>query len=213
MRNRLFDPESQLMKTLTEITDCIFLSLFFFLCALPVISSGASVAALYDAAYRGFRGGEKNSWKRFFRVFRENFKASLLPTLVFLPLLLALVRAVVSLWNGAAAGSMSWTAFSALTLLCVLGLGVLSVLFPLLSRFENSFFALLKNTLLLSLANLPRTLVLGLLNALTLFFCLRFVVPVFFLPALAALLGSLLIEPMFRPFMPAEEEHSDSMEE
>jgi hypothetical protein len=32
------------------------------------------------------------------------------------------------------------------------------------------------------------------------------VVPLSFLPALAALIGSLFIEPMFRPYMPKEED-------
>jgi hypothetical protein len=31
---------------------------------------------------------------------------------------------------------------------------------------------------------------------------LRFVFPLFFLPALAALIGTLLLEPMFKPYMP-----------
>lgn len=80
-------------------------------------------------------------------------------------------------------------------------LGILSVLFPMLSRFENSLGALLKNTLFLSLANLPRTAVLGAINAVTLFLCARLVVPLFFLPSLAALFGSFAIEPMFKPYM------------
>ena len=87
----------------------------------------------------------------------------------------------------------------------VLILGMLSLLFPMLSRFENSFAGLLKNTVLIGLVNLPRTLALGLLNTVMIFLCIRFVVPLFFLPALAALIGSLFIEPMFKPYMPQEE--------
>ena len=80
------------------------------------------------------------------------------------------------------------------------------VLFPVLSRFENSFPMLLKNTVYLSLANLPRTLALGLLNTVSALLCAVYVLPLFVLPSLAALIGSLLLEPMFKPFMPAEEE-------
>ena len=87
----------------------------------------------------------------------------------------------------------------------VLILGGLSVVFPMLSRFDNSIGGLLKNSLLLAMANLPRTLALGLLNAVTVFLCIRFVFPLFFLPALSALIGSLFIEPMFKPYMPDEE--------
>jgi uncharacterized membrane protein YesL len=82
--------------------------------------------------------------------------------------------------------------------------GILSILFPMLSRFENPFPVLLKNTVLLGMANLPRTLLLGILNTASGLACAFFVLPLFFLPALAALIGSLLIEPMFKPFMPGE---------
>ena len=63
----------------------------------------------------------------------------------------------------------------------------------------------MKNTILLGFANLPRTLLLGILNAAAIFLCARYVFPLFFLPSLAALIGSLLIEPMFKPFMNPEE--------
>ena len=66
----------------------------------------------------------------------------------------------------------------------------------------------LKNTVLLGLANLPRTLALGFVNTAAVFLCVRFILPLFFLPALAALLGSLFLEPMFKPYMPAEEPES-----
>ena len=48
--------------------------------------------------------------------------------------------------------------FSAAGFLGVLALGILSLLFPLLSRFENTLGMLLKNTVLLGIAYLPRTL-------------------------------------------------------
>ena len=62
----------------------------------------------------------------------------------------------------------------------------------------------LKNTVLLGLANLPRTLALGFLNAAAVILCVRYVIPLFILPALAALISTLFLEPMFRPYMPEE---------
>lgn len=201
MFRNLLNSENSLFITLNWVTDCIFLSLFWLLGCAGVVTAGASFAALYDATYRAYRQGEKNSWQRFLHVFRSSLKAGIVPTLLFLAAFWGLLKGVIILWNLAAAGELSWLLFAALAFLAVLALGVLSVLFPLLSRFENSLAALLKNTLLLSLANLPGTLALGVLNAAVLFVCARFVVPVFFLPSLAALLGSLFIEPMFKPYM------------
>ena len=205
MFRNLFDPENPLMVTMTQITDSIFLSLFWLLGCLPVVTAGASFAALYDAAYRGFRKGEKNSWSRFTKVYRENWKAGIVPTVIFLGAGFLLMKALVGLWNAAVWGRISWMLFSAGALVGVLALGILSVLFPMLSRFENSAAVLLKNTLLLSMANLPRTLALGIVNAVSVLLCLRFVVPLFFLPALTALVDSLFIEPMFLPYLHNED--------
>lgn len=201
MFRNLLKPDSPLMITMTRITDCIFLSLFWMLCCIPVVTAGASFAALYDASYRTFRLNERNSWQRFFAVFRENWKAGILPTIVFAAAGWGLLKGVIGLWNMAVAGNMSWMLFSALAFVAVVVLGMLSILFPMLSRFENSLGALLKNTVFLAMANLPRTAVLGAINAVTVFLCARLIVPLFFLPSLAALFGSFAIEPMFKPFM------------
>lgn len=204
MKN-IFRPDSGLMIVMTQITDCIFLSLFFMLGCLPVVTVGASFAALYDATFRGFRAGEKNTWQRFFRVYRQNWKASIVPTLIFYVLMAMVGHGMIRIWNEAVYGNVSWALFAAMALIAVVILGVASLLFPMLSRFENSLPALLKNTVVLALANAPRTLALGILNAFAAFLCVRYIVPLFFLPSLAALIGSLLIEPVFKPYMPQEE--------
>ena len=205
MFKNLLNPNNSLMITMTWITDCIFLSLFWIVGCFPVVTMGASFAALYDATFRAFRRGDKNNWQRFLKVYRDNWKASILPTVVFFGVAWLLGKTMIGLWNSAAAGNLSMLVFSGGAFVGVLILGALSVVFPMLSRFNNSIGGLLKNSLLLAMANLPRTLALGLLNAVTVFLCIRFVFPLFFLPALAALIGSLFIEPMFKPYMPDKE--------
>ena len=207
MFRKFLNPDNALMITMTQITDCIFLSIFWLLGCVPVVTLGASFAALYDSTYRGFRKGDKHCWGRFLQVYRENWKTGILPTAVFLAAATLLTKLLVGLWNAAVAGSLPWMAFSGMAFVGVLVVGILSILFPMLSRFENSFPVLLKNTLFLGLANLPRTLALGLLNTVSALLCAVYVMPLFVLPSLAALIGSLFIEPMFKPFMPAEAEN------
>ena len=67
MFRNILRPDSALMITMNQITDCIFLSLFWILGCIPVITVGVSTAALYDSVYHTFRKGEKNSWQRFLR--------------------------------------------------------------------------------------------------------------------------------------------------
>ena len=204
MFRNLLNPNNGLMITLAQISDCIFLSLFWLVGCIPVVTVGASTAALYDSVYRAFRKGDKQSWFRFVGTFRSNLVPGIGPTVVFLALFVGLGWLLIQVWNAAVAGTVSWTLFSAAAFLGITVFGILSVIFPMLSRFENSFGVLLKNALLISLANMPRTVGLGMINAASVLLCARYVFPLFFLPALAALLGTLFIEPMFKPSMPDE---------
>lgn len=206
MFRSIFHPDSGLMITVSQVTDCIFLSLFWILGCIPVVTIGASFAALYDSVYYGFRKGDKHSWQRFLHTFRGSWKAGLVPTSLFIFAVLILSMGLIRLWNSAVAGNVSWMVFSGAAFAGVLVLGILSLMFPMLSRFENSCSDLQKNTVFLAMANLPRTLGLGLVNAVTVFLCVRYVMPLFFLPALSALIGTLFIEPMFKPYMPIEED-------
>lgn len=205
MFRNLFNPENSLMITLSQITDCIFLSLFWLFGCFPLVTAGAASAALYDTVYRRFRLGEQKSWGRFISVFLRDLVSGLIPSVLFLSALWFGGKGMIALWNAAVDGSLSWMVFAGIAFLAVTALGILSVLFPLLSRFRNSLPILLKNTVLLALANLPRTIALGLLNTVTGWLCIRYVYPLFFLPALSALISTFLLEPMFRPYLtPAE---------
>ncbi len=201
MFRNLMNPDNGLMVTMSQITDCILLSLLWLLGCFPLFTVGAASAALYDSVRHCLRGSERNPVSRFLKSFRRDFKASLLPTVLYLTALWFGGKAMIAVWNGAVYGTHSWVLFAAAAFIAVTVLGVLSVLFPLLSRFENPLGALLRNTVLLALANMPRTIALGVLNALSAWLCIRFIYPLFFLPALSALISTTLLEPMFKPYL------------
>ncbi len=205
MFRNLLNPENGLMITLSQITDVIFLSLFWLVLCFPLVTAGPATAAMYDTVVRCFRKGETHSWQRFWKSFRQNLKTGIPATIAWGTAIWLLVRGVIALWNGAVAGSVAWPVFSGGALVALVLFGMLSVLFPLLSRFETDFGRLFVNTALLSLSNMPRTLALGALYAASVWACLRWVWPVFLLPCLAALVGSFFIEPMLKPFLPGEE--------
>lgn len=205
MFRNLLKPDSGLMITMNWITDCIFLSLFWLLGCVPVVTVATSFAALYDSVFKSFRAGEKHPWQRFWQVYRANWKAGILPSFAVLGVFAVVLTGMILFWNAAVAQQISFMLFAGMAFLAVLVLGILSLVCPILSRFENGFLGILRNSFLLGLANLPRTLLLGILNALTFFFCAKYVFPLFFLPGLSALLGSVLIERMFKPYMTHEE--------
>ena len=201
MFRNLLNPENALMITMTQITDCVFLSIFWLLGSVPLVTAGAAACALYDAVRRCFREHAHHPWKRFWGTFLRDLKSSILPALIFLAAVWLGGKGMIGLWNGAAAGTVSWPVFSGLSFLAVTLLGVLSVLFPMLSRFDNPLPVLLRNTVLLALGNMPRTIALGILNAVSAWLCARWIFPLLFLPALSTLLSTFLLEPMFKPYL------------
>lgn len=203
MFRKLFSPDSDLMIVMTWITDCIFLSVFWLLGCVPVVTIGTSGAALYDATYRAFRRKNKHSWQRFWRVWLSNLKSGIVPGVFVTVALLAGGWGMIRLWNNAVLGG-GWVLFAAAAVVAVILLGALSVVLPMVSRFENQPLRLIGNAFAVSLANLPRTFLLGVLQAGTIFACVYFVIPVVFLPAVTALLSSWLVEPMFKPYMPED---------
>ena len=210
MFKNLFNPENALMTTMTQVTDCIFLSLFWVLCSFPLITVGPASAALYDAVYYGFRKGEKHPWSRFFHAFKSNLKTGILPGIIYLAVFFGAAWLLIQIWNAAVWETVSFAAFSAAAFVVLLLLGILSILLPMHSRFNNSLPALLRNTVLIGIVNLPRTLGLGLVNALSIALCVKFIFPLFFLPALANLIDTLFLEPMFKPYMGEEESSAKS---
>jgi uncharacterized membrane protein YesL len=203
MFRKIFGFDSDLMIVMGWITDAIFLSLFWLLGCALAITAGASATALYDSVFYAFRKRNRHSWGRFWKTYFRNLKASLLPTVVCSLVCIGVGYVDVQLWNNAVAEG-NWLAFAVVAVISLVVLGMVSVLFPMLSRFENSFGRLLGNTVRIALANMPRTVLLGVLYGVTIFACARWVIPVFILPALAALLSSCLVEPMFKPYLPAD---------
>lgn len=205
MFKNLFSPDNALMITMSQITDCIFLSLFWFICCIPLVTAAAATAALYDAVYHGFRKGSKHSWQRYWSSFRSNLKGSLLTSVLFLTAVFGLGWGCIQLWNSAVYGTISWGAFAFFAFLMFTVVGILSILCPMLSRFDNTAFQLWGNTIRLGFARLPLSLGLSAVNTLSILLCIRYIFPLFFLPALAALIGTIFIEPMFKPYMRAED--------
>lgn len=72
----IFDIDNPVMSWIIKIFDCICASLLWLLFSLPVITMGASSAALYMTVYKYLRKEEGHLWKTFWTAFRENLRRS-----------------------------------------------------------------------------------------------------------------------------------------
>ena len=166
----MFQPDSLLIRFLTKTCDLLFLNIMFVLSCVTIVFSGAAVASLYAVTLKMIRGQDYAPIKGFLRALRENFLPSFSTTiLLFVDVtLLAVLRGALY----AETLLMSPTLFVLLAIITILLTALLSWLFPLLARFENTFSRHLNNAVRLALVNLPVTFLLTAVNLLPLLLCL-----------------------------------------
>ena len=165
----MFHPDSMLIRFLTKICDLLFLNIMFALSCATVVFSGAAATSLYAVTLKMIRGQDYAPIMDFLRALRENFLPSFPATiLLFVDVtLLAILRAALC----AETLLMPPTLFVLLAIIAVFLSALLSWLFPLLARFENTFSRHLSNAVRLSLVNLPVTSLLTAVNLLPLLLC------------------------------------------
>ena len=161
----LFDPDSLVMRFLSRFADIVILNLVFLLTCIPVFTIGAANTALFDVVNRMDTEREGKLLSTYFRSFQENFKQS---TALWLILLLFGAATYLNMTRFSFLGESSYVLGYALfvvsMLVLVLEVFVFSYGFPLLSRFRNTTRRTALNALLLSIGNLPRTLVVSVLH-------------------------------------------------
>ena len=142
------NPESPPMRFLTSIGYAVCLNLLWFLCSLPIITAGASTAALYDVMQRVVRSEESNIVSSFFSSFRRNFSQA---TRVWLILLAA------GIFLGADGyilfhlrfESPFWTFLTAVWIVMAAAYAIILLyVFPLIARFDNTALMTIKNALM-----------------------------------------------------------------
>jgi uncharacterized membrane protein YesL len=150
------------MQFLNRFSSLIILNILFLCTSIPIFTNGASLTALYDVVFRLDTSREGKTVSTYFRSFRKNFRQSTPVWLVFLLLIVtSCVNMTVFSNMGGNVGHILFVLSTFILINCML---VLSYAFPLISQFDNTFVNTLKNSLLLAIANLPRTLIVAVIN-------------------------------------------------
>lgn len=161
--------DSLLIRFLTKVCDLLFLNLALLLSCITIVLSGAAVTALYTVTLNMIRGQDYTTIKDFFRALKENFLPSFPATILLLVdmTLLAILRSTLY----AEILLMPPTIFVLLAIITTFLTALLSYLFPLLARFENTCLKHLGNAVRLALAHLPVTFLLTTVNLLPILLC------------------------------------------
>lgn len=154
--NKLFDNEGPLMSFLSKLADLVWLNILTIIFCIPIITAGASLTAMYTVTIKMVNKEEGYISKNFFQAFKKNFKQA---TVIWIGVMLASIL----FYGDYRIVTYSGIAFPkalpiALTAVLLLMYCTYLYIFPVLSRYDNTIKNTIKNSFLLSISNLPRTL-------------------------------------------------------
>ena len=208
---KFFSLDSPIIRFLSWITDLILLNLLWILYSLPVVTMGASTAALYTVAYKLNTDSCSGLFKTFHKAFRENFKKA--TPIFFLLLAAAVVLVFLELQFLPIAAKTSVLFYVAYLIPFVLFMMSASMVFPLIARFENTIFGTLRNAFLIAIGHFPTALLMAIVHLIPVI--LLFVSPTILLAtgivwvfagaSFTACLNSLLAGKVLKKFLPSEE--------
>ena len=204
---RFFSLDSPLMTFLSKVADLMILNIITLFLCIPVITAGDAMTALYYMTIKMVREEECYVVRGYFKSFKENFKQAtviwVLAVLVFLVLVgdFSIIRS----------GVLSFGRVMTILLIIVSVIYVFTMLyvFPVLSRFDNTVKNTIRNAFLMSILNLPRTVLMVIINLLpaALFLLIPRSMPfvILFGFSVPAYLCSTQFVKIFRRFEPEEE--------
>lgn len=215
--HQLFDPDSWIMGVLSEIADLMIVNVLWILTSIPIFTIGASTTALYAVVKTpGSKRYASSVVKNYFSAFRRNFRSATLTFLILLvPMALALCNIFLLLLGLLEGNLISYVSCGLSAFLFVF---IWDYVFPLIACFENGIFRTIGNALILSIANLPVTLVVTALNLLPLavliffteFFFRSAILWLLLAFALIAKINCFFLERVFRRFIPADPEAAET---
>ena len=163
MKN-LLSLDSPLIHFMEHIADFFILNILTVLCCIPLVTVGAALTAHSKIMQNLVLDEEQPVVKAYFRAFTQNFKQA---TVFWLAALLLIILYVVDIFAVYLYFSEGWAqrTYVFMGVLGVVVIGVLCHAFSLIARYENTVREHLRNSLVLTLAYLPKTLLLVLLAA------------------------------------------------
>lgn len=210
--DKIFNLDGPFMQVFNKIADLIWLNILTMICCMPIITAGAALTAQHYVVLKMVRNQEGYITRSFFKSFKTNFRQATCIWLIILAFILMF------------AGDIYIFAYSEMEfprilviLVCAAAI-ILSLvgvyIFPVLARFDNNIKNTVKNSFIIAIISLPRTIAMILVTALPvilLFVSLR-LVPISALLGFSgpAYLCALLYNSVFKRFEPGEENEPEA---
>ncbi|MCE5188078.1 MAG: DUF624 domain-containing protein [Eubacteriales bacterium] len=154
------------MRAIGRVGDLALVNVLFLFCSIPIVTLGASAAALYTVTFQMVRGEDRAIVKTFFSAFRRNFGQATLLTILFLLLGAGLYLDLRVMQANPAAFPLVFRIGSGLVAFAAAI--ALPYVFALQARFDNTVFKTLKNAFVLAVTHPLTSLLAALLTLLPL---------------------------------------------
>ncbi len=204
----MFSIEGKFFRTLTKIGDFLILGVLGIIFSIPVITVGASLAAMSSVGMKLVKDEEGYVFRNFFHAWKSNFKQSIGVELILAAIGAVLCADVVICVNwaredGSLLPQLLVYAFFGLILVLI---AVVIYAFPLLSKFENTVIGTVKNALLLCMKHLPQTFIMLMCTVGLSYFSLGYF-PVFVLTIpIICYVDCYIMTRIFRPYEKPQED-------
>lgn len=154
---KIFDLDSPLMNVLNKMADLMWLNILTLICCIPIITAGVAFTSMHYVALKIVRNEESYITRSFFKSFKTNFRQA---TLIWL--LILLIAAVLG--GDYYIITKSGIQFSSVLVVLIMAAAVLVIcttlyVFPVLAKFDNTIMGTIRNAFIMSILQLPKTLV------------------------------------------------------
>ncbi|MDO4293725.1 MAG: DUF624 domain-containing protein [Eubacteriales bacterium] len=153
---RLFDMDNPVWRFMGRVADTFLLTLFWLIGSLPLLTIGASSAALYTVTLRMAQNREGYLWKSFWQAYRDNFRQSTVLWLILV--LLGAFFGVDLYWYHRLEGPFGTFGFWLFAVLAFLYLLTAVMVFPLTARLDAGVRRILFFSFMTALKNFGWTL-------------------------------------------------------
>jgi len=182
--DKFFNKDSFAMRFLTQLGNLILVNLFFIITCIPIVTIGASIAALYRVTFSIHCKEEVTVLRTYFGTFKSSFKHS---TIIWIPASLALSFFIYEIYLLFFVLDPQYAMFQIpVWIMIFLLLSVLIYSFPMIGLYEQPLKQTIKNSLILSITNLPVTISTIVVKGGILFLCLA-------IPKVGVIIGSFYI--------------------
>lgn len=198
----LFALDSPLYRFVNKLLHLLWLSFLWFVCCLPIVTIGASTAALYTITLKYVRNEEGYIATAFFCAFRQNFKQASIIWGILLISGLALGLDVILYSRSQTVGLVPFLLLTVFLSLFVVFILIHIYIYPLLAKFNNTIPRTFLNALIMAVRHWPSSISMLMISIAILIVGAYAFPPLLFLaPALSAYINSRFLVKIFDQYL------------